>query len=1170
VVPGAAHIRPADLRQEADEATARGDYQHAAAVLDKLVSYQPLTAGGATRYFGNRAARAELFLQLADLYYDHLDNPKRARESMRRAAEAFGSGARRDATLRLLASEALSSGAPAVAVGSLEAIEPHRLTGNDRLQLARALSKLERDQRAIEVLEQARVRGSLTEEGARMLSHLYRERERKAELAESLERGAKDSPPEIAEVRLREALNLFENALASAEGAERVRQQISELGSATDRVPAAADLERAAEAALEDGDSAVAADLLSRAVHERTRALAKDGESADAALLACLDRLRRVSYTIAPSPDLGGTGHFEALVRALLSAATISSKEAAVSLAREAGSVKRNQLRDPRGAAEALLRVFTSSPDHSALFAELIEALRESGDYQQMIAAYELRLESLEGPARARALRELARIVRSARGESDRVRTLLAEASDVEPEDDDPSAAEREAAGRAELEKGAALEAEGKRDEAVAHYYASFANNPSDPRPLEALDRLYGSLGDSESQANVLGQLVEQTEDPATRAQLWHRRARLYRDHLRRDQDAYRCMKEAYANAPEQPDIAHALRTMAMARSEWPLAAELLYREIACADDDRERAALQLELALIYDEKLIDPEQAIRNYSQALALDPSIPTAPAPLARLYEHVGDLANAADTFELAASLAPGDDTRHNLLRRAAMAADRAGEPEEARRLAAMAGELVAGSDGRSDGLLTALERAEDDDERLDILHRLLDSAQQGGDEAGVRSHARAMLALDGSDSAAFLALKKNAEASEAWETVAELFERRARSVTDPAEKAQLFFELGNCYQEHLSDTPQAVRAFEAAIEAEPEHPGALDALAHIAYLRSDWERARELYSRLDDEVSAMAPELVAFRRGEIAEMLGLDREAAGAFATAVNLAPKNEAALSALIGAAVRMHDLPTAIDAARALLELIPAEDLGPLTAARLQLAQLCDAANDIVTAIYYYEMALAEDPNNRRALESLVTLYAAHGDHQGAIRTLRSLIAIAADLSERAERHYTLGEIYRANVGDHEAAAGEYLKAVDLDPDHAPTLRRLLDYYWTLDDDEALLEIATELHGNDALIVIETPSPTLARVMLAAALSDSALAGRIADSLPGDVNYATASVMIESMEAGRAASADELAEAASWLTEQVAAVSREALADYLGDGEHDGIKAALYAALLGA
>src|SRR5262249_21511493 len=78
-------------------------------------------------------------------------------------------------------------------------------------------------------------------------------------------------------------------------------------------------------------------------------------------------------------------------------------------------------------------------------------------------------------------------------------------------------------------------------------------------------------------------------------------------------------------------------------------------------------------------------------------------------------------------------------------------------------------------------------------------------------------------------------------------------------------------------------------------------------------------------------------------------------------------------------------------------------------------------------------------------------------------------------------------ETYRLRLGDDERASDAYLKAIDLDDQHAPTLRRLIDYYWAQGDDASLLEIGTELDGRGLLAHADTPADTLARVAVAAA-----------------------------------------------------------------------------------
>ncbi len=143
-----------------------------------------------------------------------------------------------------------------------------------------------------------------------------------------------------------------------------------------------------------------------------------------------------------------------------------------------------------------------------------------------------------------------------------------------------------------------------------------------------------------------------------------------------------------------------------MVRGEWALAASMLYREIAAAPDPRERGALHLELAMIFDEKLDDAAQAQVNFEQALAFDPTIPAAKAPLARRYEQIGRHGDAARLY-LEASAAARAGDRPALLQAAAK------------------NRAAANAKGPHAQLAARLDRAEADGDRdavVDLAHQL----------------------------------------------------------------------------------------------------------------------------------------------------------------------------------------------------------------------------------------------------------------------------------------------------------------------------------------------------------------------------------------------------------------------------------------------------------------
>lgn len=1039
----------------------------------------------------------------------------------------------------------------------------------ETLALAKNYRELEREHDAIEALEASRDRGQLSEDSSLLLFELHAECAHKRELAAALERGVDPHEVETSLARLRKALHLYEQSLGDTAGAERVRARMEEL-----------------VAPVDDGSTAAVAHRHAQAIGERARRLSREGKSLDPVTVETLERLREVARA---------GRHWETLVEGVMTAAAVELEpSAAAGLLREAAAIMRAHQQDIEGAADALGRALAHIPRDAELMGELDGLLRELGDFARLAASYEQHLAGMPETERAPALYQLALIHAEVWRDEDAAGNLLERANQDDPNfgpvwlplagyylskerliearrlyenagerlelSDDARAgvvsciatidaalgASVAAEARADtaahdraLARAAELEAHGQLEPAVAAFEEAAALDPLDPRPNEALVRLYERTGDADGLSEVLGRQISLTGDGKARAQLWRRRARLYRDVLHREPETYRCLKEAYANDPDSGYIAYELRSVAMVRGEWALAAELLYAEIAAAEDRQEAAALHHELALIFDEKLVDAEQALVNYEQAVSLDPQIPASPRPLARLYDLSGRHEEAMRMAELAAERARDPIERGRLLKRAAMSAERAGLTDEARRLYNLAAVTVADDEdsqdahdalarlsGQSDdpfsrGELLELQLSEetDRDRRIDLLRQMLDAALEANDAGAVRRHAEALLELQPEDASAYLALKARATSAGDWDALASLLDTRASGTADPSERASRFYELGRLYLDQLQDANAGIAAFEQALAARPDHPAALEAVARIAYEKADWPRARELFERMRPETATLAEDMLWFRRGEIAEALGREREALQRFREATRVAPSNRAALTAIVRAARRLGEHEAALEAMRALVELLPPEDVAASTQARLQLGDLHRQLGDRAEAIEYYLMVLREDPRSRPAFRALVELYIELGNYPEAARALGALTGLASSPGQQAELLFRRGELYLGPIGDPDLAADCYLKAIDLAPTHVPTLRRLIDYFWRIEDYQSLLEIAIELDAQRALLGTD-PLP-LARALLASGMRKAARrAVAIAGALGSETVAALAEVLCEADASG--------------------------------------------------
>jgi tetratricopeptide (TPR) repeat protein len=640
---------------------------------------------------------------------------------------------------------------------------------------------------------------------------------------------------------------------------------------------------------------------------------------------------------------------------------------------------------------------------------------------------------------------------------------------------------------------------EGDAGTAERLYQLAAALDPSDRDAIEGLARLAAARGDHEKHADLLGRAAMLAGDRRERAKLLFNRARLYQLELKRELEAYRCLKEAVANDPEHAEAARSLRELAEARGEWALAAEQLYREIAVTEEPVQRARLHVELGRLFEEKLLDSDEALRNYEQAAEIHVSVGNHHRPgrsgapwheLVRLYTNSARLRDAATALDrLAETLTqPGESReRAEALQRAGELYERAGDANTAKlRLARAA--AIGGDAGRraDDELLRLADQAGDPEElkrrieerlavepegpdRLALLRRLLQLAAHIGDGAEIDMRSQEVLARSPDDPVAFVERKRILEQRADEAGLAQLLRARAAAVPDAGERAERRFEAGRI-AEKLGALNAAVTDYEEALAADPNHVAALDALADLTFRNRLWARARAIYAALGDRPSSLQRDALCQRRAEIAEECGLADEAMRLYFDATQANPSNLQAHEALARLHLGAGDERAAFSELKAVLDLLPLDAVDRITELRRQLGRLAVKLGETDQARTYFELVLAQDPARIDALEQLAVLYVDGQMWHEAAESYGRLSYLASDPSARADLLYRRGEILRLGLEDYEAATDSFLKAADLHPTHAPTLRRLVDYYYREGDFAQLGEVVRELESLPATL----------------------------------------------------------------------------------------------------
>ncbi len=642
---------------------------------------------------------------------------------------------------------------------------------------------------------------------------------------------------------------------------------------------------------------------------------------------------------------------------------------------------------------------------------------------------------------------------------------------------------------------------EGDSATAERLYQLAAALDPADRRPVDALARLAGARGEHEKHADLLGRAAALTADRRERARLALQRARLFQHDLGRELDAYRAYKEAVACDPNLREAARSLREMAEARGEWALAAEQRYRELALTTDSNERARLHVELARLLEDKLLDPSAALRNFEQAaeLALELEADGAVRPrrntpierppfadLVRMYaegQRWRDGALAAERWAASLTSPTQLPARAEALARAGELYERAGDHERARARLAEAAALGGDAGKKADDNLMRLAEDDGDPEelrrrleerlavepegptRVEILRRALALAVERGDSGAVDTRSRELLTRAADDAEAFVARKRMFESRNDAAGLAQLLRARADAVADPGERAELYFEAGRLAESELYDVTSAAEDYEAALAAVPDQLAALDALADLSYRTRHIGRARALYALIGERASALGPDEVWRRRAELAEEAGDIDEARALYTHAIAANESNLAAHQALARLALSRNDDAAAYQALHAVLDLLPLDAVERITELRRHLGELALRLDDRPSARHWYELVLSQLPLDVPALETLTRLYIDAQSWQEAADALGRLSRLVHEPAARAELLYRRGEILRLGLGNDDAANDAYLKAADLHAAHAPTLRRLIAYYFAEGDLASLKDVARELEA---------------------------------------------------------------------------------------------------------
>ncbi|HMI91944.1 MAG TPA: tetratricopeptide repeat protein [Polyangiales bacterium] len=364
---------------------------------------------------------------------------------------------------------------------------------------------------------------------------------------------------------------------------------------------------------------------------------------------------------------------------------------------------------------------------------------------------------------------------------------------------------------------------------------------------LSALDRIYSENGAGNALAEVLRKRVAAQSDPDEKIELMQRLGHVLYNDVRAPEQAVEVFSAILAQQPEREETLRALQNVYLVTSNWEKLYTVYEQELEVVSGDSAQAEIVGRMAMLAWTKLDQPERAVDLFKRVLDLLGEDPEALNALGNLYALQENWADLVDVLEREVAVCDDEPQRVQIY---------------------------------SDLGRIWYDKLHRDRNALESWERVLD-LEPGNTEA--------LFAMSAIHSAA-------ESHSDLVETLRRIIEVGSATLDDVAIEG-VYMQLGQIYDAQLKQPPDAVEAYDRAIEVNPRNFAAMDALERIHNAQSDWEETvgvmRRRAEALDDprqkiqvllEISRMWEEKLEQPEqaiGPFQRILEIDRLHEGAF-------------------------------------------------------------------------------------------------------------------------------------------------------------------------------------------------------------------------------------------------------------------------------------------------
>ncbi|MBM4386909.1 MAG: hypothetical protein FJ088_04165, partial [Deltaproteobacteria bacterium] len=461
---------------------------------------------------------------------------------------------------------------------------------------------------------------------------------------------------------------------------------------------------------------------------------------------------------------------------------------------------------------------------------------------------------------------------------------------------------------------------------------------------------------------------------------------------------------------PSDIESVDALIGIQREREEYSPLVVLIKKKVELTPDAREKCALLMDAAAIYENSLKDTDRSIETLVWALDVDPSFRDALLSLERLYEQKGSHDNLVNTLSRRYELAHGGNERIAILKK-----------------------------------------------KGDVIFRELGNAGEAIEAF------RMVLALDPLDIEALRKLDSLYTIQEDWLNLRATLES-IDALTEGDEQIMVKYRLGRLFAGELGEPQKAVGIYEEILKASRGHTGAISALQELVFsgdaaLESfnavvpeleklnEWEKCYLMHEKMAEreEMPVQRVEYLKKMAWIAEEKLDASGRAFECMGLAFKTIPEDRAILNDLERLASVYHMwediVPMLLDGAK----IVEGSELS--LSLRLKAAQLLkEKIGDPDSSIREYLAITADYPDNRTALNALDGLYLEKGSYDELAKIVEMQIDVTSDREEKVQHFLRLGTMCENNLKDASRALKAYREIIYLtggDERGVANLRRL-------------------------------------------------------------------------------------------------------------------------------